>query len=107
MRRFVLSLAALALVFTVVGQAHASLLGTEVEYTYVILDSSGVPITFPDINALETNTVDGTVEFDTNLFGNAFLDVDVDALSISFNINVIDNTLLSGNFNGPVLTSLE
>ena len=109
MRRYVLSLAALAFLFTVVGQAHADLIGTFVTYKYVIpgfMDNPLDPLD-DDINKSETNTVDGTVEFDTNLFGVAFLDVDVDAFSISFNIIVIDNTLLSGNFNGPVLTSLE
>ncbi len=114
MRRYVLSLAVLALVFGVAAQAHASLLGTEVVYTYLIFPFDASPD--DDFNKPEPKTfVDGTVEFRTFLgeVSGTFLDVAVDALtlSISFDFSEGEGGPISGapffDFNGPVLTSLD
>ncbi len=104
MRRYVLSLAALALLFTVVGQAHASLIDTFVTYEYVIEG-------FPGFDIPATMMVDPTADFLTILstlpITTLAVVLDGSTSTITYDVNggPVDIGPIFG-FNGPELRSL-
>ncbi len=107
MRRYVLSLAALALLFTVVGQAHADLIDDPAVFEWVIdpCGSPGFPCP-PQFNDPIDILIGPGVEIPLFNLGTSALDVDVDAMTITYTI-ISGGGSLSGPFSGPVLTGLD
>ncbi len=103
MRRYVLSLAVLALLFTVVGQAHASLVGDEILIQYLLptLFGAGTPTVAEGPNPAE-------FEFSIMLGDTTvFADVDASTISITFG-GISGSTFFSpADFNGLEFSGLE
>ncbi len=109
MRRYVLSLAVLAFLFTVVGQAHADLIGDPAVFEWVITDCL-LPCPAP-FNVPIDILIGPGAEISSLDLGNATVDVDVDAPdvdapTITYTISG-SGRFLGISFHGPVLTGLD
>ena len=114
MRRYVLSLAVLALLFGPVGQAHADLIGDPAVFEWVITDcpppeASTCPAPF---NVPIDILIGPGAEIPLLNLGNATVAVDVavsdvDAPTITYTIVSGSGGFLGFPFHGPVLTGLD